>query len=147
MLYVLDWCVVCTVLMCCMYWTGVLYVLDCCVVCTGLVRCMYWTGVLYVLDWCIGLVWDHTCPIYTSPVNTSYQSSLIHQSSFISQSSIRYTVCTVLYFVWGNRGGGGGGGFAPAPLLTDYRRDTHICVKNVFTVTNEFFTPLKIIPI
>ena len=46
-----DWCVVCTELVCCMYWTGVLYVLDWCVVCTGLVCCMYWTGVLYVLDW------------------------------------------------------------------------------------------------
>ena len=49
MLYVLDWCVVCTGLMCCMYWTGVLYVLDWCVygldwcvVCTGMVC---WTGV------------------------------------------------------------------------------------------------------
>ena len=27
-----------------MYWTGVLYVLDWCLVCTGLVCCMYWTG-------------------------------------------------------------------------------------------------------
>ena len=52
-LYVLDWCVVCTGLVCCMYWTGMLYVLDWCVVCTGLVCCMYWTGVLYVLDWCV----------------------------------------------------------------------------------------------
>ena len=52
-LYVLDWYVVCAGLMCCMYWTGVLYVLDWCVVCTGLVCCMYWTGVLYVLDWCV----------------------------------------------------------------------------------------------
>ena len=34
-----------------MYWTGVLDVLDWCVVCTGLVCCMYWTGVLDVLDW------------------------------------------------------------------------------------------------
>ena len=50
MLYVLDWCVVCTGLVCCMYWTGVLYVLDWC---TGLVCCMYWTGMLYVLDWCV----------------------------------------------------------------------------------------------
>ena len=49
-LHVLDWCVVCTGLVCCMYWTGVLYVLDWCVVCTGLVC---WTGVLYVLDWCV----------------------------------------------------------------------------------------------
>ena len=35
-------------------WAGVLYVLDWCVVCTGLVCCMHWTGalnalVLYVL--------------------------------------------------------------------------------------------------
>ena len=37
-------------------WTGVLHVLDWCVVCTGLVCCMYWT-VLYVLDWCVGLVY------------------------------------------------------------------------------------------
>ena len=42
MLYVLDWCVACTGLMCCMYWTGVLYVLDWYVVYTGLV---YWIGV------------------------------------------------------------------------------------------------------
>ena len=49
MLYVLDWCVVCTRLMCCMYWTGELYVLDWCVVCTGLMCCMYWIDVLYVL--------------------------------------------------------------------------------------------------
>ena len=49
MLFVLDWCVVCTGLVCCMHWTGVLYVLDWCVVCTGLVCCMYWTGVLYVI--------------------------------------------------------------------------------------------------
>ena len=49
MLYVLNWCVVCTGLVCCMYWTGVLYVLDWCVVCNGLVYCMYWTGVLYVI--------------------------------------------------------------------------------------------------
>ena len=34
-LYVLDWCVVCTELVCCMYWTGVLYVLDWCVVCNS----------------------------------------------------------------------------------------------------------------
>ena len=57
MLYVLDWCVACTGLVCYMYWTDVLYVLDWCVVCTGLVCwssviessgqvCfMYWTGV------------------------------------------------------------------------------------------------------
>ena len=36
-----------------MYWTVVLYVLDWCVTCTGLVCYMYWTGVLYVLDWCV----------------------------------------------------------------------------------------------
>ena len=28
MLYVLDWCVVCTGLVCCMHWTGVLYALK-----------------------------------------------------------------------------------------------------------------------
>ena len=62
MLYVLDWCVVCTGLVYCMYWTGVLYVLDWCVVCTGLVCSMYLTGVLHVLhvldcmvDVCTGL--------------------------------------------------------------------------------------------
>ena len=56
-LYVLDWCVVYTGLVCCMYltvccmyWTSVVYLLDWCVVCTGLMCCMYWTGVLYVLD-------------------------------------------------------------------------------------------------
>ena len=65
----LDWCVVGTGLVCCMYWTGVLYVLDWCVVCTGLVCCMYWTGVLYVLDWCVvcaGLVW---CMYWTGVLN------------------------------------------------------------------------------
>ena len=46
-LYVLDWCVACTGLVCCMYWTGELHVLDWCVLCTGLVCC---TGVLHVLD-------------------------------------------------------------------------------------------------
>ena len=56
-MYVLDWCVEWTGLVCCMYWTGVLYVLDRCDVCTGLVCCMYWTGVMYVLGWYIGLVW------------------------------------------------------------------------------------------
>ena len=35
-----------------MYWTGVLYILDWCVVFTGLVCCVYWTDVLYVLGWC-----------------------------------------------------------------------------------------------
>ena len=45
-----DWRVTST------YWTGVLYVLDWCVACTGLV-CMYWTDVLYVLDWCVGLMY------------------------------------------------------------------------------------------
>ena len=58
--YQLDWCVLvwCVVIVqdwhvTSMYWTGVLYVLNWCVACTGLVCCMYWTGVLYVLDWCI----------------------------------------------------------------------------------------------
>ena len=50
MLYVLDLCVVCTGLVCCMYWTGVLHVLDWCVVWTRLAYCMYWNG---VLDWCV----------------------------------------------------------------------------------------------
>ena len=50
MLYVLDWCVAYTGLVCYIYWTGMLYVLDWCVVCTGL---MYWTSVFYVLDWCV----------------------------------------------------------------------------------------------
>ena len=49
-LYVLDWCVVCTGLVCCMYWTGVFHVLDTCVSCTGLVCFMYWAGVFHVLD-------------------------------------------------------------------------------------------------
>ena len=45
MLYVLDWRVECTGVECtgCTYWADVLYVL---VVCTGLMCCMYWTGVL-----------------------------------------------------------------------------------------------------
>ena len=52
MLYVLDWCVVCTGLVCCMYWTGVLYVLDWCVACTRLVYALdeYIVGVMYLLD-------------------------------------------------------------------------------------------------
>ena len=42
-LYILDWWLdVCTGLVYCMYWTGVL---DWYIVCT--VGCMYWTGVLY----------------------------------------------------------------------------------------------------
>ena len=48
------------------YWTGVLYALDWCVVCTGLVCCMYWTGVLYVLDWCVvchSHTWLHKFPV------------------------------------------------------------------------------------
>ena len=43
-----------------MYWADVLYVVDWCVVCTGLACCMYWTGVLYVLDWCV-LNWFVVC--------------------------------------------------------------------------------------
>ena len=46
----LDWCVVGTGLVCCMYWTGVLLYWVC---------CMYWTGVLYVLDWCVDLYTKH----------------------------------------------------------------------------------------
>ena len=69
-LYVLDWCVVCTGLVCCMYWTGVLYVLDWCVVCTGLVCCMYWTG--------------HTSPIhqpstYNIPVQFNTPVSMLYE--------------------------------------------------------------------
>ena len=105
-LYVLDWCVVCTGLVCCMYWTGVLYVLDWYVVCTGLVCCVYWlvccvywtgvlcvlAGMLCVLDWCVvctGLVccmywtgvlcvldWCVVCTGLTSPVHTY---SLMHK--------------------------------------------------------------------
>ena len=48
MLYVLDWCVVCTGLVCCMYRTGVLYVVD-------LGRCVVWTGVMYFVVWCVVL--------------------------------------------------------------------------------------------
>ena len=33
-----------------------MHVLDWCVACTGLVCCMYWTGVLHVLDWCVAKV-------------------------------------------------------------------------------------------
>ena len=48
----LDRCVVCTGLVCCMYWTGVLYVQDWCVVCCGLgpVCCMDWCVVLHGTD-------------------------------------------------------------------------------------------------
>ena len=48
--YVLDWCVVCTGLVCCMHWTGVLYALDWYV---GLVYRKFWTSVFYVLDRCV----------------------------------------------------------------------------------------------
>ena len=46
MLHVLDWCGACTGLVS-VYWTGFLHVLDVlmCVACTVLVCCMYWTGV------------------------------------------------------------------------------------------------------
>ena len=55
-----------------------LYVLDWCVVCTGLVCCMHWTGVLYVLD-------CHTSPIhqpstYTSPVQ---HTSPVHNTLYV----------------------------------------------------------------
>ena len=64
MFYILDWYVVCTGLVCCMYWTGMLDVLDWCFLYAGLVCCMYWTDVWYVMGWCvvctghIGLVLD-----------------------------------------------------------------------------------------
>ena len=48
MLYVLDWCVVCTGLVCCMYWTGVLYALDWCVVCTGLAIPVQYTSPVHI---------------------------------------------------------------------------------------------------
>ena len=41
-LHVLDWCVVCTGLVYCMYWTGVLVW---CIISSGQVCFMYWTGV------------------------------------------------------------------------------------------------------
>ena len=85
-LYVLDWCVVCTGLVCCMYRTGVLYALDWCVVCTGLVCCMYWTGVLYALDWCVvctglAIPVQNTSPVHI-PVqfNTPVQYTGIYRS-------------------------------------------------------------------
>ena len=62
MLYVLDWCVVCTGLVCCMYWTGVLYVLDWCV------EYIYWTGVLYVLNWCVVCTGLMYCMYWTGDV-------------------------------------------------------------------------------
>ena len=46
-LHVLDF--VCTGLMCCMYWIGVMYLLDWS--CSELLSCMYWINALYVLDW------------------------------------------------------------------------------------------------
>ena len=44
-----------------MYWTGVLYVLDWCIVHTGLMCCMYCAGMLHVLGWCVGLVYRKFC--------------------------------------------------------------------------------------
>ena len=67
--FVLDWCVVCTELMCCVYWTGVLYVLaGMLYVLAGMLYVL--AGMLYVLGSCTGLVWDHTCPIH-QPVHNS----------------------------------------------------------------------------
>ena len=47
MLYVLDWCVVCTGLVCC-NWTGVLNAPDWCVVCTGLAIPVQYTSPIYI---------------------------------------------------------------------------------------------------
>ena len=94
---ILDWCVVCTRLVCCVYWTGVLYVLDRCVVCTGLVCCMYWTGVLYVLDWCV---------VCTGLVCCMYWTGFLH--------GLLYVIHThgFIYSLWlaSELGVGGGGG-------------------------------------
>ena len=58
-LFILDWCVVCTGLVCCnvldsglLYWTDVLvcYMYWIGAACTGLICCMYWSGVMYILD-------------------------------------------------------------------------------------------------
>ena len=67
----LDWCVVGTGLVCCMYWTGVLYVLDWCVACTGLVCCMYWTGHTSSI---------HQPSTYTSPVQ---HTSPVHNTLYV----------------------------------------------------------------
>ena len=90
-LYVLDWCVVSTGLVCCMYWTGVLSVLDWCVLCTGLVCCMYWTG--------------HTSPIHQL---STYNSPVQHTSPVHIIHFMYCVVCTQL--VCCMRVGGGGGG-------------------------------------
>ena len=68
----LDWCVVGTGLVCCMYWTGVLYVLDWCVACTGLVCCMYWTGHTSSI---------HQPSTYTSPVQ--HTSPVPHNTLYV----------------------------------------------------------------
>ena len=67
----LDWCVVGTGLVCCMYWTGVSYVLDWCVACTGLVCCMYWTGHTSSI---------HQPSTYTSPVQ---HTSPVHNTLYV----------------------------------------------------------------
>ena len=97
MLYVLDWCVVCTELVCCMYWTGVLYVLNWCVVCTELVCCMYWTGHISP---------KHQPSTYTSPVQ---HTSPVHNTP--------YVLCCMFRLVCCMRGEERGWGIAPVPLL------------------------------
>ena len=67
-----------------------LYVLDWYVVCTGLVCCMYWTGVLYVLDWPYqyntpAQYIQHISPIqHTSPVlNTLYALCCMYSTGML----------------------------------------------------------------
>ena len=78
MLYVLVWC---AGLMCLHVLTGVLYVLDWRVVCTGLVCCMYRIVVLYVLIWCAGLMCLHVldwCAVCTGLIRFMYLTGVLH---------------------------------------------------------------------
>ena len=101
----LDWCVVGTGLVCCMYWTGVLYVLNWCVVCTGLVCCN-------VLDWCV-VCTGLAIPVQnTSPVHIPVQFNTPVQFIIHCMCCV---VCTRL--VCCMRGKERGWGIAPVPLL------------------------------
>ena len=86
---VLDWCVICTGLVCCMYWTGVLYVLDWCVVCTGLVccTCMNWTGHTSSI---------HQPSTYTSPVQhtSPVHNTLLHVLNW--ERGLGHCPCTLV---------------------------------------------------
>ena len=105
----LDWCVVGTGLVCCMYWTGVLYVLDWCVVCTGLVCCMYWTGVLHALDWCV-VCTGLAIPVqYTSPVHIPVQFNTPVQPVH----NTLYVLCCMYSTGMLYEGGGKGVGHCP----------------------------------